>query len=358
VSGIGERTYRAIADRLAVVAPEELLAPLAVAPEEESEEMAEPLAERAAEEEISFEAEVAPEQEMPSDEEVGSEAKAPSLGEPMPEGELIFEEQAEFAPGIPMQAGPEPEHAMGETLPEAGDAPEADDVPEKGDVFQEVVEVGQPGAQEVSAEEAVAEVEEATSEERAVAEAVSIETDLPPAHVEERREPAPSRSWWRRLSWLWTALLGGLLGMAFTLLVFSGINGSLDIAHSRAVVGVSGRMDSLATDINSLQSDVGGLRQRLQALEDLTVRMDRAEAAVGDLQEESLALRERTEGLEESVAAFVKELEAVSEQVETLGDQVEQTRSFFQALQTLLNEFFGEAEGDSSMAPTPIPEGS
>jgi competence ComEA-like helix-hairpin-helix protein len=402
VSGIGERTYGAIADRLAVAAPEELARPALEAPQERMEELeqslAEPATEEATEEETPSEAEARSEEEILPEEEVEPEVKA------VPAGEAMLEEETTFAEGQPP---PEVSDVAEETIEEAplealgtlaekkaapevkalpsgqpmleegltfaeeaaeGEAaemaPEADRIPEEiteeappevSDVAEEAIEKEAPEPLEMlTEEEAAPEV----GEEPADVEAVPLESGLPPTQAEERPEPAPSRSWWRRLSWLWTALLGGLLGMAFALVVLSGINGSLDVGHSRAVVDVRGRMDSLTTDINSLQGDVDGLRKRLDALEELTVRMDRAEAAVGDLQEATVGLGERADALEESVAAVGDELDAVSQQVETLQEQAEQTRSFFQALQTLLNDFFGEAaEGASTVTPTPTPEG-
>jgi hypothetical protein len=406
VSGIGERTYGAIADRLAVAAPEELARPALEAPQEEMEELeqslAEPATEVATEEETPSEAEARSEEEILPEEEVEPEVKAVPAGEAMLEEETTFveeeappevsdvaEEAIEEAPlealgtlaekkaAPEVKALPSGQPMLEEELTfveeaaegEAAEmAPEADRIPEEimeeappevSDVAEEAIGEAAPEALEMlTEEEAAPEVEEEPAEEPADVEAVPLESGLPPTQAEERPEPAPSRSWWRRLSWLWTALLGGLLGMAFALVVLSGINGSLDVGHSRAVVDVRGRMDSLTTDINSLQGDVDGLRKRLDALEELTVRMDRAEAAVGDLQEATVGLGERADALEESVAAVGDELDAVSQQVETLQEQAEQTRSFFQALQTLLNDFFGEAaEGASVVTPTPTPEG-
>jgi predicted nucleic acid-binding Zn-ribbon protein len=145
--------------------------------------------------------------------------------------------------------------------------------------------------------------------------------------------------------------------MAFALVVFSAVNGSLDVGHSRAVVDVRGRMDSLVTDISSLQGEVDGLRGRLDALEELTVRMDRIEAGVGDLQAATADLSQRADALERRVDTVVEEIETVSEQVATLQDRAEQARSFFQGLQTLMNDVFGAVEGESTVAPTPTPEG-
>jgi competence ComEA-like helix-hairpin-helix protein len=352
VSGIGERTYRAIADRLAVAAPQEL-------PRSAMESQQDPMPEReqmsagpriaeASDEEPPAEADVLSEEEISPEEGIEPKVRALPAGEPMLEEALTF-------------AGETVEGAAAKT-PQTDDVPEEtpEDTPrEVDDVPEEVIEGAPPKAQESFVdEEAAPEVEEEPIKEPTDAEAAPLERDLPPAVAGERPGAAPSPSWWRRLSWLWTALLGGLLGMAFALVVFSGVNGSLDVGHSRAVVDVRGRMNSLTTDINSLQGNVDGLRKRLDALEELTVRMDRVEATVGDLQEATVDLGQRADAVEEDVAAAVAELEAVSEQVGTLQEQAEQTRSFFQALQALLNDFFGEVGGEATVTPTPTPEGS
>ncbi|MGD2177370.1 MAG: helix-hairpin-helix domain-containing protein [Anaerolineae bacterium] len=360
VSGIGERTYHTVADRLAVAGPEELARPAVEAPQEEMEKAP---AEPAAEDETPSEAEALYDEQITPEVEVEPEVRAVPAGEPMLEEELTLPEEAaeEVAVEAPPQTDHPPEEPAEEAPPEIGDVPEEmieGALPEAGDAPEEIAEAAPPEVQELLAEEEAApEVEEEPGEEPSDVEAIPVETRLPPVDVEERPEPAPSRSWWRRLSWLWTALLGGLLGMAFALVVFSGVNGSLDVGHSRAVVDVRGRMDTLATDINSLQGDVDGLRKRLDDLEELTVRMDRIEAAVGDLQEASKDLADRADALDQRIDTVVAELEDISERVTTLQDQAEQTRSFFRGLQTLLSDVFGEVEGESMVTPTPTTEG-
>ncbi|MGD8997252.1 MAG: helix-hairpin-helix domain-containing protein [Anaerolineae bacterium] len=336
VSGIGDGTYRALADRLAVAAPDELsrLEGEVAAGQERIEEVGETSAEPATEERTPAEAKALSEEEILLEEQTQPEVEAVPAGEPFLEEELTFVEEAELET---LETADLPEETMEEAPPELSDVPEG------------VIEGAPTEAQELPADEVAApEVEEKPAEEPADAEPVSRET---------RRPPAPSRSLWRRLSWLWTALLGGLLGMAFALVVFSAVNGSLDVGHSRAVVDVRGRMDSLATDISSLQGEVDGLRGRLDALEELTVRMDRIEAGVGDLQAATADLSQRADALERRVDTVVEEIETVSEQVATLQDRAEQARSFFQGLQTLVNDVFGAVEGESTVTPTPTPEG-
>lgn len=388
VSGIGDTTYRALADRLVVAASEQPSGPEGAASHEGVEGMEDMPPEPATEEKAPEEPKVSSEEEIAAEEPAeplpqpyvgrvsipaGAAGVEPSLPpdaargagvsevEGLLSGEPILEEASipvEEAAAEPILPPTEEAQGLEETMEEAP--------PERSDALAEITEEAPSEAEEMlpeaeappeAEEEASPEVAESPAEEQPEWEAVAPESQLPPARAEERPVPAPSRSWWRRLSWLWTALLGGLLGMAFTLVVLAGVNGSLDVAHSRAVVDLTGQMDGLATDINALEGDVAGLRSRLDALEELTVRMDRIEAAAGDLQEATADLDQRADVLEESIASALQELESVSEQVVTLQDQAEQTQGFFQGLQRLLNDVFGALEGESTETPTPTPEG-
>jgi competence ComEA-like helix-hairpin-helix protein len=165
----------------------------------------------------------------------------------------------------------------------------------------------------------------------------------PPQVAPVLAPPAPRRG---SLAWFWSALLGGLLGMVFTLLVLSGINGSLDINHSPAVLKVNNQMSSLATEMDSLRGEIGGLRQRLDGLEGLTARMEQTESAVDDLRGEMTTLEQQAGALEEQAAAISEELTAIQSQTQQMG-------TFFQRLRALLSELFGEAEGTATPTPTP-----
>jgi competence ComEA-like helix-hairpin-helix protein len=304
VSGIGERTYSKMANKLAVGPAQEDLASNVEDSEEEAEEEG-----------------GAPE---------GAEVQEIAV----PRGESIS------------KAGPDlKEPASEERWPEAGE--ETPEMPEEG----RSVDEERPAPE-------VAEEDESDEEERAGAEAAAEKQRSRKAPAEERGLPAPSseqvarsRSLWSRLSWLWTAmlggLLGGLLGMIFTLVVFAGVNGSLDIAHSRAVLSIESRIDDLTADVDALQGGVAGLRRRLDALEGLTTRMDDVESAVDDLREETTDLSGRTELLEEDVAAVSEEVEVLSDAVATLQEQAGRTRDFFLRLQRMLNDLFGEVGGES-----------
>lgn len=208
----------------------------------------------------------------------------------------------------------------------------------------------------VSREVVPLEAEEAVSEEEAEAAPAAEEAPAPP-RVETAAPPAfpaPAREPFKRggLSWIWSALVGGLLGMIFTLLVFSGINGSLDLNNSHAVLDVRNRVDSLAAEMNSLEGEIDGLRQQLSTLEGLTARMERAESDVDTLRQEAVALDEQADVLE-------SELAGVSEDLSAVQAQAQRVTTFFSQLQVLLNETFGDeaATGPTPESPveTPVP---
>jgi competence ComEA-like helix-hairpin-helix protein len=285
VPGISEKTYRAIADYL-TVAPTESLPP----PMEEAEEPLSP----SPLEELPLEEEIAPETEAESSEEI-TEVMFLPLAELPPEEEVAPEAEAE-----------PPEEATEVTLSSLEELPPTEEIAPK-------------------------------------AEAEAPETPPPaPLHVAPA-PPAPRRS---SLAWFWSALLGGLLGMIFTLLVLSGINGSLDINHSPAILKVNNQMSSLAAEMDSLRGEIGGLRQRLDGLEGLTARMEQTELAVDDLRGEMTALEQQASALEEQANAISEDLTAIQGQTQQMG-------TFFQRLQALLNELFGEAEGTATPTPTP-----
>ncbi len=143
--------------------------------------------------------------------------------------------------------------------------------------------------------------------------------------------------------WLWSALLGGLLGMIFALVVLVGINGSLVIGNSPAVREMRGQVDGLAADLDSLRGQTDGLRRRLDNLEGLTARMEQVESAVDDLHAKTDRLEQRTDVLEE-------ELVAVSDEIAEIQAQTERFTTFLVQLQLLLDDIF-----EASDSPTPDP---
>jgi len=200
------------------------------------------------------------------------------------------------------------------------------------------------GAEEEPSE-AVSPPEELAQEKR-VPELETEAPEIPPPQVAP--VPAPSAPRRGGLGWLWSALLGGFLGMLFTLLVLSGINGSLDVSHSPAVLQVKDQINGLASEMDSLRGEIGGLRQRLDELGGLTARMEQAESAVDDLRGEMATLEEQASALEDEMATISEDLAAIEGQTQQMG-------TFFQRLQALLSELFGEVEGTGTATPTPTP---
>ena len=133
--------------------------------------------------------------------------------------------------------------------------------------------------------------------------------------------------------------------MILTLLVLAGINGSLAVDRTRAVLEMENRVENLSAAVDALQSETAGLRQRLDTLEGLTARMERAESAVDDLRGETAALAQQASALE-------NEVEALSDELAAIQSHAERVETFFRQLQGLLSELFGE-EVPATPEPTP-----
>jgi len=174
-----------------------------------------------------------------------------------------------------------------------------------------------------------------------------VEPATPPSPPAPAREPPRRRGLSSSVSWLWPALLGGLLGMIFALLVFSGINGSLDLSNSRAVLDLQNRMDNSAAEMKSLRGEVDGLRQRLDTLEGLTARMEKTESAVD-------TLRQGTEALDQRADTLESELASVSDDLSAMQAQAQQVTMFFERLQALLKEIFGDEATAGPMPESPV----
>lgn len=196
------------------------------------------------------------------------------------------------------------------------------------------------------------EAKETVREEERVSPMEEIPTaEEPPAP--RRAAPPPSPAPRRRffgggvLSWLGASLVGGVLGMIFTLLVLFRINGSLDLSNSHAILDMQNQMDNLAAETNSLKGEADGLRQRLDTLESLTVRMERAENTVDDLRQETMAIAQQIDALE-------SKLESTSEELSAMQTQTQQVATFFDRLQALLQEIFGDETATESTPETPV----
>jgi competence ComEA-like helix-hairpin-helix protein len=162
----------------------------------------------------------------------------------------------------------------------------------------------------------------------------------PPAasSASESRAPLGRRLW---LTGVLAAFVGGLFGMLFALLVFAGLNGSLDLNQTTAVVGLRTELEAAAAEAETLRQDVAGLRERLDALEGLTARMEKAESALDSTQEEVSTLNTDVAVLQEDSTAVQEEVATLSEDIATVTEEVEKATTFFARLRTLVIEVFG-----------------
>lgn len=155
-----------------------------------------------------------------------------------------------------------------------------------------------------------------------------------------RRQPAINQKLW--ITGVLAAFAGGLLGMLFALLVFAGLNGSLDLNQTEVVVGLRTQLESVTRDVDTLDQDVDDLRERLNALEGLTTRMDEAEATLETLEDDVATLDENVGVLQEETLDLREDVEILSDDLEAVTEDVERATTFFERLRGLLIDVFGE----------------
>lgn len=170
--------------------------------------------------------------------------------------------------------------------------------------------------------------------------------EAPPASASTAaREPrAAKKSAWGWLAWVAAIFAGSILGMVFSLLVLNSINGTLNMDYHPAIIDLRNQTTDLGARQETLQTEVSGLRQRLDRLEGLTARMDQAEAAVE-------GLRSEVETLDEEAAALQEATETLAQQISDVEMRTAKAETFFQRLQALLSELFG---GEELTPQTPI----
>jgi competence ComEA-like helix-hairpin-helix protein len=258
-------------------------------------------------------------------------------------GPVLYERISDWLMVTPPEAEvgeepvPVPEEA--EIEEEAALAPEQVEVGEEAPLVLEEVEAEQEAAGLL--EEAEAEMEAALAPEETVPEEIfaapRAESEAPPPAAEEAELPppaAPEPYRGGRFSWLWSALLGGLLGVIGTLLILSIINGSVNLRQAPVVLEMDNRTQALATGVDGLRDEVGELRGRLEVLEGLPARMDAVEETVGELRGAVRELNQRADALD-------KRVDEVQEELAVVQTHAEKVETFFQRLQSLLFDVFG-----------------
>jgi len=158
---------------------------------------------------------------------------------------------------------------------------------------------------------------------------------LPQAAAPGEAERGPS------FTWLWSALLGALLGVIAMLLILSAVNGSISLSQAPVVLKLNDRVDTLASDTGELRREVSQLEERLKLLEGLPSRMDGVEKTVAEL-------NSGVNALEKQVTVLDNRLDDVEKDVAEVQAHAEQVQTFFQRLQSLLFDVFGMELPESS----------
>jgi competence ComEA-like helix-hairpin-helix protein len=167
--------------------------------------------------------------------------------------------------------------------------------------------------------------------------------EVPPEARPQAVTPPPAPSAWRGgFTWLAAAsLIGAVMGAILALLVIGGINGTLDLNQRTAVVELRAEADRLGRQAGALQTDLDGLRERLDALEGLTGRLDEVERDTENL-DNSLAEAQA------DIAALDTRADALGKDIATVRAAADRFNAFLDGLRDLLFEFQGAP-------PTPTP---
>jgi competence ComEA-like helix-hairpin-helix protein len=204
---------------------------------------------------------------------------------------------------------------------------------------EEVIELPPPEEmlEGISPEAALPEAEITTEplpldEAPVVAEAGPPPEEAPPAKPRERPlppKPVPRR---RDLSWVGAVvaagLLGGLLGVLLSLLAFYGINGSVNVAQTRAMRDSRAQIRALASELETLQGEAESMQLELDELSGLPDQMREMGEAVSNFDQQLGIVEGDLKGLQEDFAA--------------VQSQAERVEYFFLQLRELLNELFQE----------------
>jgi competence ComEA-like helix-hairpin-helix protein len=154
--------------------------------------------------------------------------------------------------------------------------------------------------------------------------------------------PPVSSAWRGGFTWLAAAsLIGAVMGAILALLIIGGINGTLDLNQRMAVAELGAEADRLSRQAGALQTDLDGLRGRLDALEGLTGRLDNAERDIEEL-DSGLA------GAQTDIATLNTRADALGEDIATVRAAADRFNAFLDGLRDLLFEFQGAP-------PTPTP---
>ncbi len=155
-------------------------------------------------------------------------------------------------------------------------------------------------------------------------------------------------------AWLWGALLGGFLGMIFSLLVLAGINGSLDVGDSNGMRRMRQQMDNVSAKMDTLQTQVDTLQQQLTSLKDTAARVERLETSSAALEQEVGQVSDKLAAINDDLSGLSDDVNGLSEQVTAVQEQAQQTTDFFTKLRDLLNGMLGTPQSLTSPVALPL----
>jgi len=243
---------------------------------------------------------------------------------------------AEIEPGgMGSSASPPPELA----LPEAG--------AEAGQDVQEAA----AGAQE-AASEAPAEGSAEGPSMHAEVEKVEAKAATPPASGTETSVAKSPTSHYSRSETL-TLVVGSavasvLVSILATLLVLTGINGTLDVNRHRTVRAMQADLTAIKEDLSAMTNEMASAKARLDALQGLTGRMTAVETKVGE-QDEALAA-----ALGE-IDAMQSTVDEVTQQMGSLVTRVDRFSRFLDGLGRVLADLGTAPAGENQLPATPVP---
>ena len=243
---------------------------------------------------------------------------------------------AEIEPGGKgSSASPPPELAPPETGAEAGHD----------------VQAGVAGAQE-AASEAPTEGRAEGSLMPEEAEKVEAKAATPPASGTETSVAKSPTSHYSRSETLTlvvgSAVASALVSILGTLLILTGINGTLDVNRHRTVRAMQADLTAIKEDLSAMTNEMASAKARLDALQGLTGRMTAVETKVGEQDEALAAALGEIEAMQSTV-------DEVTQQMGSLVTRVDRFSRFLDGLGRVLADLGTAPAGENQLPVTPLP---
>ncbi|MBN1218156.1 MAG: helix-hairpin-helix domain-containing protein [Anaerolineae bacterium] len=140
----------------------------------------------------------------------------------------------------------------------------------------------------------------------------------PSSPVAPAHQPASGGAW---RFWV-VAIVGVLGGALLALLMLQSINGTLNMATHPQVLQLNDQVARLERQSKLLNDEIVELRQRLNQMEALSGRLQKAEADIDALQTKLTQLNEQIATLEQNMAQAQTDLRSLSEGLSTQGEQI------------------------------------